>query len=145
MTFAVAAVNPASKIVGRILDLDVAAKIDAGWLKSRIRRALDLRERLYETPHYRLIHAEADGLPGVIVDRFGDVLVIQPNAAWADRLFGLLVEALCELTGAKAVFKSATGRARDLEGLDEHSGFALGEVDGPISVPHERRNIHGGC
>ena len=58
------------------------------------RRALALRERLYDKPFYRLIHAEADGLPGTIIDRFGDAAVIQPNAAWADRMIGELADAL---------------------------------------------------
>lgn len=135
VAFAVAAINPDSKIVGRILDLDVDASIDGAWLSARIRRCLDLRERLYDSPYYRLVHAEADGLPGVIVDRFGDVLVFQPNAAWAEVLADEIASALVEATGATAVYKSASGRARSLEGLDEASGFLIGNAKGPISVP----------
>ena len=52
--------------------------------RGKITDALALRAALYDTPHYRLVHAEADGLPGVVIDRFGDVAVIQPNAAWAE-------------------------------------------------------------
>lgn len=132
--FAIAAFNPTSKIVGRILDLDLTVKIDANWLKQRISRSLQLREKLYDAPFYRLIHAEADGLPGVIVDRFGDVLVFQPNAAWADDMCEQIVEVLIEVTGATAVYKSASGRARNMDGLDDVSGFAQGHAKGPIAV-----------
>ncbi len=132
--FAVAAFNPHSKIAGRILDLDVNAEIDADWLKTRITRCLELRQRLYDAPFYRLIHAEADGLPGVVVDRFGDVLVFQPNAAWADLLCDQITAVLVEVTGAKTVYKSATGRARSLDGLDDLSSFVHGSSQGPIPV-----------
>lgn len=135
VAFAVAAFNPESKIVGRILDLDVSAKIDADWLKVKIIHAFTMRERLYDTPFYRLIHAEADGLPGVIVDRFGDVLVLQPNAAWAEEMLDTLVAVLIEVTGAKSVYKNASGRARSLDGLDDASEFVVGSADVPISVP----------
>ena len=79
-----AAFNPVSKIAARLLDPDPAAAIDAGWFAGRLGRALRLRETLFEAPYYRLVHAEADGLPGVVVDRFGDAAVVQPNAAWAE-------------------------------------------------------------
>lgn len=134
VAFAVAAFNPSSKIVGRILDLDTTARIDKCWLKSRLSRCLELRERLYAKPFYRLVHAEADGLPGVIVDRFGDVLVFQPNAAWAEVLCDDITAVLVEITGAKAVFKSASGRARSLDGLDDVSGFVHGTSHGSIPV-----------
>ena len=60
-------------------------EIGPDWLAARLAAALALRERLYDAPFYRLVHAEGDGLPGVVIDRFGDVAVIQPNAAWAER------------------------------------------------------------
>ena len=132
--FGVAAFNPSSKIVGRMLDLDPDAIIDTEWLKIRIARALDLRTRLYDTPFYRFIHAEADGLPGIIVDRFGDTLVFQPNAAWADVMAHDIGQVLLDLTGAKAVYKSASGRARSLDGLDDVSSFLIGESASPIEV-----------
>jgi len=71
------AVNPLSKIVGRMLDRDPKALVDQAWFEARIAPALALREALFDGPYYRLVHAEADGLPGVIIDRFGDTAVIQ--------------------------------------------------------------------
>ena len=131
----VGAYNPASKIAFRMLDRTPDATIDRAWLATRIRTALDLRTRLYPTPHYRLIHAEADGLPGVIVDRFGDTLALQPNAAWAETLLEDLTQALIDVTGATTVWKNASGRARGLEGLDDESALLAGDIDGPLDVP----------
>jgi len=127
-------VNPDSKIVGRMLDRDPAARIDESWLRARIARALSHRARLYDRPFYRLIHAEADGLPGVVIDRFGDAAVIQPNAAWAEDYLNLLVSALMAETGVGAVLKGAGGRARALEGLDDADAVLAGGVEGPVDV-----------
>ncbi|MFV2052649.1 RSP_2647 family RNA methyltransferase [Aliiroseovarius sp. YM-037] len=126
--------NPNSKIFCRMLDRDPDAVIDKAWLAAKLTRALRHRERLFDTAFYRLIHAEADGLPGVIIDRFGDTLVIQPNAAWADVLFDDLSAAAAEVTGVSTIIKNATGRARKLEGLDENSAIIGGEVTAPVPV-----------
>lgn len=128
-------VNPASKIFARVLDRDATAAIDRDWVMTRVARAANLRKTLYDTPHYRLIHAEGDGFPGVIADLFGDTVVIQPNSAWAERNFDLLAEAICAATGAEHVVKNASGRARSLEGLDDAGGFVAGTTEGPVAVP----------
>ena len=128
-------VNPASKIVARMLDRDPGAVIDQGWLEARLRRALALRERLYFEPFYRLIHAEADGMPGVVIDRFGEAAVIQPNAAWAEAHLPLLVAALRAVTGVRVVVKNGSGRARGLEGLPEETLVLEGALQGPVPVP----------
>ena len=128
-------VNPKSKIIARMLDRDPAAAIDEDWFAERFRRALRMRETLYDAPFYRLVHAEADGLPGVVVDRFGDVVVVQPNAAWAEMLIDPLVAALRSVTGVTAVVKNGSGRSRGLEGLAEEVVLLEGEVAGPIKVP----------
>jgi 23S rRNA (cytosine1962-C5)-methyltransferase len=130
-----AAFNPVSKIAARLLDPDPAAAIDAGWFAGRLGRALALRETLFEAPYYRLAHAEADGLPGVVVDRFGDAAVVQPNAAWAEARLPDLVAALVAVTGVTTVVKNAAGRARALEGLDDASAVVAGALDGPVAVP----------
>ncbi|MEM6306183.1 MAG: class I SAM-dependent rRNA methyltransferase [Pseudomonadota bacterium] len=130
------AVNPASKIAARMLDGDPEARVDQAWFEHRIARALALRAQLYEAPFYRLVHAEADGLPGVVVDRFGDICVLQPNAAWAERLLAPLVAALLAVTGCETVIKNAAGRTRALEGLDDASGVVAGTAPtGPVDVP----------
>ncbi|NPD15859.1 class I SAM-dependent rRNA methyltransferase [Xinfangfangia sp. D13-10-4-6] len=129
-------VNPASKIVARILDRDPEAEIDQAWFEARLSRAQALRARLYAAPFYRLVHAEADGLPGVVIDRFGDVAVVQPNAAWAEAHLDQLVAALVAVTGITSVIKNGSGRARGLEGLSEESGVILGAAPAaPVPVP----------
>ncbi|MEZ5779427.1 MAG: class I SAM-dependent rRNA methyltransferase [Paracoccaceae bacterium] len=127
-------VNPKSKIIARVLDRDPNVVIDRGWIATRLERALALRERLFGEPFYRLIHAEADGLPGVIIDRFGDAAVIQPNAAWAEVMIADLAAALHDVTGVATIVKNGTGRARGLEGLAEETTVLTGAVDGPVRV-----------
>ncbi|WP_445810286.1 RSP_2647 family RNA methyltransferase [Yoonia sp.] len=132
----VVAVNPASKIICRMLDQNPEAVIDQAWFAAKISRALAHRARLYPDPFYRLIHAEADGLPGVIIDRFGDIAVVQPNAAWADVLIAPLVAALQDVTGVTTVIMNGTGRTRTLEGLDERMDVLAGHAPtAPVAVP----------
>lgn len=131
----VVAVNPLSKIVARMLDPDPEAVIDRAWLAARLARALALRERLHDAPFYRLVHAEGDGLPGLVIDRFGDVAAMQPNAAWADRLAGEIAAALQQVAGVASVVLNASGRARVLEGLAEETRLMAGTLSGPVPVP----------
>ena len=102
-----AAFNAGSKIALRLLDADPAAEIGVDWLAARLSRAQALRAVLYDAPFYRLAHAEADGLPGVVIDRFGEAAVVQPNAAWAEARLPALVEALVAVTGVTTAW---TGR-----------------------------------
>ena len=130
-----AAFNAGSKIAARLLDLDPAAAIDEAWFSGRLARALALRDVLFDAPFYRLVHAEADGLPGVVIDRFGDAAVVQPNAAWAEVRLAELVAALRAATGVVTVVKNAGGRARALEGLDDASGVLAGALADAVEVP----------
>ncbi len=133
---ALVAVNPESKIMCRVLDRDPAAKINTDWFETRLRRALEMRQRLFPEPYYRLVHAEADGFPGVIVDRFGDTCVVQPNAAWAELHLAQLTDALVSVTGVRTVLKNASGRTRGLEGLDDVNLTLQGDApDEPLAVP----------
>ena len=129
------AANPKSKIFGRLLARDTDVEIDEAWFASKLRAALSHRDRLFDAPFYRLIHAEADGLPGVIIDRFGATCVIQPNAAWADARFQDLAAALQQVTGCTTIVRNGTGRARALEGLPEETEVSHGAVTGLIDVP----------
>ncbi|MEL5878547.1 RSP_2647 family RNA methyltransferase [Cereibacter sphaeroides] len=128
-------VNVSSKIIARMLDRDPEAVIDEGWFAERLTRALALRERLFDQPFYRLVHAEADGLPGVVIDRFGEAAVIQPNAAWAEAHLPALEAALVRVIGVTTVVKNGTGRARGLEGLAEETVVLRGGLSAPVPVP----------
>ena len=132
---ALVAVNPKSRIFCRVLDRDPEARIDEAWFARRLKKALEMRERLYGEPFYRLCHAEPDGLPGVVIDRFGDVAVVQPNAAWANARMEPLVSALVAVTGVSTVIMNGMGRARGLEGLDEVTKVLIGQAPtAPIRV-----------
>ncbi|TMV06470.1 class I SAM-dependent rRNA methyltransferase [Ruegeria sediminis] len=133
---ALVAVNPVSRIMCRVLDRNPEADLNGAWFETRLSHALALRERLFDVPYYRLVHAEADGLPGVIIDRFGDACVIQPNAAWAEAHLDLLTEALVKVAGVSTVLKNASGRTRGLEGLDDLGMTLRGQApDAPLPVP----------
>src|SRR3954451_6573614 len=99
----VAMFNPHMLFAARILDRDAARPIGRRFFVRRLERALRLRERLYDRPYYRLVHAEADGLPGLVVDRFGEVLVVQANTAGMDRLLSVITEALRSLLSPDAI------------------------------------------
>ena len=129
------AANPLSRITARMIERDVSVAIDQSWFERKITRALELRTRLFDQPYYRLIHAEADGLPGLVVDRFGDALVVQPNAAWLELLLEPMSAALQQVTGVSTILKNAAGRTRSLEGLDDENTVLLGDApDAPIMV-----------
>lgn len=131
----VVALNPNSKIFARMLDRDPQAQIDTGWVLAKLKHALALRTQLYDAPFYRLVHAEGDGLPGVVIDRFGDTVVLQPNAAWAETRLDAFTEALVALPGISHVLKNAAGRARSLEGLNDENEVLAGQApEAPIPV-----------
>ena len=126
--------NPHSLIAARLLDCDGGVAIDADFLAGRLRRALRLREALYDQPCYRLVHAEADGLPGLVVDRIGDLLVCQANTAGMDRLQDDLVVALRRVVPDAAVLFRNDSPVRLLEGLEPAVRVAAGEVPGAVTV-----------
>ena len=132
----VAMFNPHTLLAARLLDRDTARPIGRRFLAGRIGRALKLRERLFDMPFYRLVHAEADGLPGLVVDRFGAVLVVQSNAAGMARLEPVVLDALGELLSPEAIVLRNDSPARGLEGLASETRVARGSLDGPVAV-HE--------
>ena len=124
----VAQFNPHSLIAARLLTRNKDAAIDRDFVARRVARALQLRERLFETPHYRLVHAEADGLPGLVADRFGDVLVVQLNTAGMAALQPEVVAALEDVLHPKAIVARNDAPARQLEGLPQEVVALAGEI-----------------
>ncbi|HVB15161.1 MAG TPA: class I SAM-dependent rRNA methyltransferase [Stellaceae bacterium] len=135
--FGVAMFNPHTLIAARLLDRDAGRPIGRRFFSRHLERALKLRARLYDKPYYRLVHAEADGLPGLIVDRFGAVLVVQANTAGMDRLAPVIVDALRGLLSPAAIVLRNDSPARTLEGLPLETRVALGDVEGPIPVEED--------
>jgi 23S rRNA (cytosine1962-C5)-methyltransferase len=126
--------NPHSLIAGRLLAADPDIAVDADFLARRLERALALRERLYDKPFYRLVHAEADGLPGVVLDRFGDNLVLQTNSAGMERLLDPLIEAIGAVLDPRALLLRNDSPTRKLEGLESYVRLVSGAIEGPLPL-----------
>jgi 23S rRNA (cytosine1962-C5)-methyltransferase len=125
-----AAYSPKSQIRARVWTFDPAREVDAGFFRSRVTQALALREALPASRHsnaLRLVHGESDGLPGLIVDRYADVLVAQFLAAGVERWRDPILDALVELSGCTAVYERSDAETRKLEGLPARVGFARGD------------------
>ena len=129
--------NPESLITARLLTRNSRESIGSRFLKQRIERAQALRDRIYPKPYYRLIYGESDGLPGLVVDRFGDLLVIQSNTAGMDRLEGALVDALKDVLNPRTIVIRNTSSLRALEGLSERVEVVHGALD---EVPRVEEN-----
>jgi len=134
--------NPHNLLAARLLDRDSCRAIGRRFFARRIERALRLRERLFTAPYYRLVHAEADGLPGLVVDRFAGVLAVQTNAAGMARLEPLIIEALDALLTPAAIVLRNDSPARALEGLPRETRMAKGTLAGPVLV-HENGVVFG--
>lgn len=130
----VATFNPHTLVSARLLDRHWDRKIDASFLKSRLEAALTIRNRLYPDPFYRLVHAEADGLPGLVIDRFGEIIVCQLNTAGLMLLEAELIEALESLLHQKTIVLRNDSPARGLEGLEPETRVVRGALDSPIEL-----------
>jgi 23S rRNA (cytosine1962-C5)-methyltransferase len=95
---------------------------------------MKLRDRLFDKPFYRLIHAEADGLPGLVIDRFNDICVVQPNTAGMQTNLDAIVEGLAHTVKPRAVVMRGDSSARTLEGLAEESKVVAGTLEGAVPV-----------
>jgi 23S rRNA (cytosine1962-C5)-methyltransferase len=120
--------NPHSLIAARLLDRDPEAAIDTAWLHQRLADALALRRRLCDGPYHRLVHAEADRLPGLVIDRYDDVAVLAANTAGMDLLTPAIVAALRDLLPLRAVVARNDSASRKLEGLPEGVGLLHGDA-----------------
>jgi 23S rRNA (cytosine1962-C5)-methyltransferase len=128
-----AAYSPASQIRARVWSWGEDERIDGDLLRAHLRRAAAARERLLppgDSDAMRLAHGESDGLPGVIVDRYGEVVVLQLLSAGAERWRGELADAVRELTGCVCVYERSDADVRALEGLPVRSGVLHGALPG---------------
>jgi 23S rRNA (cytosine1962-C5)-methyltransferase len=138
---ALATFNPHSLIAARVLSTNPEAQVDALFLGRRLTQAAALRDRLVGVPYYRLIHAEADGLPGVIIDRFGDAFVVQVNTAGMDALTPVLLEALeAEFSPTTIILKNDSP-VRELEGLKREVVIAKGEAGSIELIENDARFV----
>ena len=129
---ALAAYSPQSQIRARAWGFGASLQVDAAYLHGRVSAALAMRQRCGLSRHtnaMRLVHGESDGLPGLIVDRYADVLVAQFLAAGVERWREEILDALAELTGCEAIYERSDADVRTLEGLAPRTGFARGNRD----------------
>ncbi|MEW6646458.1 MAG: class I SAM-dependent rRNA methyltransferase [Pseudomonadota bacterium] len=127
-------VNPHSLICARLVSRDPAQMLDRSLLVHRLNVALALRERLYAEPYYRLVYGESDQLPGLVVDRFGDVLSVQITTAGMEVLKEDVVAALDKVVKPRAILLRNDSAARAPEGLDSYVTTALGEAPDMVEV-----------
>ncbi len=120
-------VNPHTLICARLVSRRPQDVLGPALIGQRLRRALDLRERLFQRPYYRLVFGESDGLPGLVVDRYGELLVAQIGTAGLDRLKGAVVDGLCEVLRPACVVLRNDAGSRALEGLERYVETPLGE------------------
>jgi 23S rRNA (cytosine1962-C5)-methyltransferase len=132
----VATFNPHTLIAARLLARAPDTPIDATFFADRLRRSLALRERIVDVPFYRLVHAEADGLPGLVIDRYGDAVALQANTAGMEALTPLLLDALEAVLSPAAVLLRNDSPIRGLEGLQPYVRWATGDFSQPIDL-HE--------
>jgi 23S rRNA (cytosine1962-C5)-methyltransferase len=128
-----AAYSPESQIRLRAWSFERTERIDDAFVEHRIARAVALRARLNPpSDSVRLIHAEADGLPGLIVDRYGDTLCAQFLSAGAERWKPVIIDALLKATGLERLYERSDANARTLEGLEQTTGWLRGS--GPTEL-----------
>jgi 23S rRNA (cytosine1962-C5)-methyltransferase len=129
------AFSPASRIRVRAWSFDEAQRIDAAFFRDTLARAIALRERLgIESNGIRLVHGESDGLPGLIVDRYGDTLVAQFTACGVERWKAQIADALVELTGCPRLYERSDTSSRKLEGLPDATGWLRGSGETSLEL-----------
>jgi len=131
---ALAAYNPESRISARVWDWHEDTSIDAGFFRVRIATAIRMRDAMLGTEAggaVRLIHGESDGLPGLIADRYADVVVMQISSAGCHRWRDAITAALEELTGARALYERSDADVLELEGLEQRTGVVRGTLEPP--------------
>jgi 23S rRNA (cytosine1962-C5)-methyltransferase len=127
------AFSPASRIRVRAWSFDETQRIDAAFFRAQLARAIALRTRLgIRSDGLRLVHGESDGLPGLIVDRYGDTLVAQFTACGVERWKADIADALIELTGCPRLYERSDTSSRKLEGLTDATGWLRGT--GPTAL-----------
>ncbi|MFO1153946.1 MAG: class I SAM-dependent rRNA methyltransferase [Rhodospirillales bacterium] len=133
-TYGIGTFNPHALIAFRLLADEGEAPMDGGFFERRFHRALALRDRLFGRPFYRMVHAEADGVAGLVVDRYGDAVVVQANTAGMEALLPAVLDGLARVLAPRLVVLRGDSGARRLEGLEREVRIAVGTVDAPVTV-----------
>ncbi len=132
--FALAYFNPHSLISARILTYNLNQKIDVEFFVEKILAAKTLREKFFDKPFYRLVHSEADFLPGLVIDRFVDIFVCQISTAGMENLSEFLIQALRKIFPNCAIIFRNDVEARRFEGLEPYIRVVKGEIADEIEL-----------
>ena len=130
----IAYLNPHNLICGRLVSRDVTIALDKSLLVHRINIALSLRQAMSEQPYYRLVYGDSDGLPGLVVDRFGDILVVQIGTAGMELVKDQIIEALVQVLNPQGILLKNDSRMRSAEGLEEYVEVAYGDVPEMVAL-----------
>jgi 23S rRNA (cytosine1962-C5)-methyltransferase len=131
-------INPNTLLSARLLTRDANAHINQSFFVERFQQALALRESIFDKPFYRLVFGESDGLPGLVVDRYGQYLVAQITTAGMEQLKQIILDALCAVFNPEAVLWRNDSSVRELEGLPIYVETAFGDI--PETVLIEENN-----
>lgn len=138
--------NPRPQISIRLLEWDESKAIDYSWWKDKLHKSINRREKLARdagTDSYRLVYSEGDGLPGLIVDKYADYLVLQSLTAGIERVKGNIIDILAELIMPRCIYERSEDRTRKLEGLDTTTGALWGEKPaGFITIKENDLRFH---
>lgn len=137
-------INPHTLICARLLSKKANLKCGSNFFKERITTALQLRDQLFEKPYYRLVFGESDGLPGLVIDRFGSVLSVQITTQGMEHRKQALVDALVELFHPQAIVLKNDNSQRQLEGLNQESEIIYGKLPEQLIIEenHAQFNIN---
>jgi len=127
-------INPNTLLCVRLLSRDEHQAVDVNFFKEKIQNALALRSLLFSKPYYRLVYGESDFLPGVVIDRFGETVVIQINTAGMEALKDLLLDAVMQVLSPKVVVWRNDSGARAVEGLENYVSVAFGDTPETIQL-----------
>lgn len=127
-------INPKALICARVLSKKANIKCGINFFKERLETALSMREKLFEKPFYRLVFGESDGLPGLVIDRFGSVLSMQITTAGIDRRKDILISALIDLIDPDAIILKNDNSQRQLEGLNMESEIVHGKLPDFLTI-----------
>ncbi len=120
--------HPHTLIAGRLLSRSIKEPFDQKTLLTHLRRSLKIREQLFDVPCYRLVFGESDLLPGLVVDRFYDVLVLQISTAGMEKYAELIIEALDAVINPRAILLKNDSKMREVEGLENYIRWAKGDA-----------------
>ena len=124
----VAYVNPNTLICGRIVSRDLKYTLDRSLIIHRLKVALSLRESCFSDDCYRLVFGDSDGLPGLVIDRFYDVFVVQISTAGMEAVLDDIIDALNKVFTPKAILLRNDGKMRDMEGLETYTEIIQGDI-----------------